>query len=81
MIPRADYIVDHVTEEIVFLIDEDGPLSITNDAEAVCAFENKRYPGRRIVYRDTQGQWDELTHENGVFTGFAPYRENSERGN
>lgn len=75
MIPRADFIVDHVTEEIVFIIDEDdGGMSITNDAEAVCAFLHNRYPGRRIVYRDTMGQWDELGHKDGVFTDFLPYR-------
>ena len=76
MIPRADYIIDHVTEEKVFIIDENGPVSVTNDAEAVVQFEASRYPGRRIIYKDSMEQWDELAHENGEFTGFLPYNGN-----
>jgi len=72
---RANFIVDHVTAEIVFIIDQDDGMSVTNDAEAVCEFLNNRYPGRRIVYRDTMGQWDELGHKDGVFTDFLPYRQ------
>ena len=62
------------TARIVFLIDDDGDVSVTNDAEAVVAEVNSRYPGYRIVYRDTMFNWDELVHDNGRFTGFAPYR-------
>ena len=81
MIPRAAFSLDHVAGNIVFIVDNDGPVSVTNDAEAVCRFLDDHYPSHRIVYRDTQGDWDELLHNNGVFTGFGPYRENSERGN
>lgn len=32
------------------------------------------YPNRRIIYQDSMGNWDELLHEGGRFTAFAPAR-------
>lgn len=59
-------------DEFVWIVDEGGELdrTVTNDAEAVVATLHPFYPGRRIMYRDSGGQWDELVHQNGVFTGF-----------
>jgi hypothetical protein len=45
------------------------------DEECVVAEVNALYPGFRIIYRDTEGQWDELLHEGGKFHGFAPARD------
>jgi predicted double-glycine peptidase len=68
---RAHVIVIHVNDDAVYLADEnDGAMSITNDAEAVTMWTNNLYPDRRIYYRDTEGNWDELVHKNGVFVGF-----------
>lgn len=73
---RSDFLVVHVTESAVFLVDNAGVhrpvMSVTNDAEAVCAHVARHHPGRRIFYRDTQGSWDELAHEGGRFTTFLP---------
>jgi len=33
------------------------------------------YPGFRIIYRDSMGNWDELCHDGALFTGFAPARD------
>lgn len=63
--------VDHA-KKIVFIVDEDGPRSVTNDAEAVCAEAVGDLPGYRLVYRDTDGCWDELVHDRGRFVGFRP---------
>jgi hypothetical protein len=74
---RSDYSVALVTDDIVFITDDweaHGRMSVTNDAENVVQHVNGQYPGRRIVYRDTDGCWDELLHADGNFTGFAPYR-------
>jgi hypothetical protein len=54
-------------------VDNDVGMSVTNDAENVVADVLRQYPDHRIIYRDTMGQWDELVHFNGKFTGFAPY--------
>ena len=74
---RALIRIDRVLPDRVFIIDCDGPMSVTNDAEAVVKFINDMYPGRRIIYCDTMGNWDELLHTNGTFNGFAPYREDN----
>jgi hypothetical protein len=60
---------------VVFLEDlcnELGTMSITNDAEAVVEHVLKMYPGHRIFYRDTDGNWDELVHNGKAFCSFAP---------
>lgn len=68
---RAHVIVLKVTDGFIYLADEnDGAMSITNDAEAVVMWANRLYPNRRIIYRDTEGHWDELVHEDGVFKHF-----------
>lgn len=69
---QAEYTVSHYpTEHTVFLIDLDGVLSITNDAERVCKRVNAEWPGVRIFYKDSSGDWDELAHRSGEFTGFV----------
>lgn len=72
---RADFHQIKATDTKVFIVDCDGQMSVTNDAEAVVAYVNAWHPGKRIIYRDTMGQWDELKHTNGRFDGFAPYNE------
>lgn len=70
---RASYHVVRVEENTVFIADDDIGMSVTNDAEAVVENVNNRYPNRRIVYKDTMGDWGELKHNNGVFTDFGPH--------
>lgn len=65
-----------VQGEFAVLVDLDGEVSITNDAEAVVALVFEKTRCKRIIYRDTQGQWDELKFEpvHGApasFRGFA----------
>lgn len=58
----------------VFIIDcNEGQLSVTNDAEDVVKYVLRHYPNKRIIYRDSEMQWDELTHEYGEFVGFRSY--------
>ena len=75
---RASYRVDRVTEgsplgKMVFIIDNDEGMTITNDAENVVEDVLSHYPDHRIIYCDTDGNWDELLHWNGKFAGFKPY--------
>lgn len=61
---------------IVWIVDEDrGGCSVTNDAENVVVALQNRFPGYRVIYRDSIGNWDELCHDAGRFTGFAPARD------
>jgi hypothetical protein len=58
------------TESGIFLKDSDkGNISITNSAELVCRIFACH---KRIFYEDTENQWAELVHDNGVFLRFAP---------
>lgn len=51
-------------------------MSITNDAEAVVKWAHENIIGfDRILYKDCEGQWDELLHSNEEFTGFGPIGE------
>ena len=46
--------------------------SITNDAEAVVELTLFQHGPRRILYQDTEGNWDELKHNGKRFVDFAP---------
>lgn len=51
--------------------------SVTNDAEAVVYELMNKYafpPNIRIVYKDSDGRWDELLHDGDQFSGFGPYK-------
>lgn len=76
---RCSYrIYDHsAMRRIVWIVDEDlpGKMSITNDAEMVVTEVIAKYPNHRIVYRDSEGRWDELKHLNGEFTTFGFIRQ------
>ena len=57
--------------KIIWITDDDGSISVTNDAEHVVRDIHQRHPNYRVIYRDSQGQWDELVHSNGTLTGFV----------
>jgi hypothetical protein len=71
---HADVAVISVETDRVFVIDENiGGRSITNDAEWVWARVATQYPGRRLVYRDTMGRWDEIAITRDGDAVFLPY--------
>ena len=73
----ATFQIVKTTAEIVWLVDldESGRRSVTNDAERVVDQLYKLYGDRRIIYRDSMGNWDELIHDHGRFVRFAPARD------
>jgi hypothetical protein len=73
---KANFTIDTVPG-FVLLEDRGTGKTITNDAEGVVAWlaEAGCLAGNpRILYRDTDGMWDELLHAAGRFAGFAPIR-------
>jgi hypothetical protein len=61
--------------EVVIVIDRDGGPSITNDAEAVVADIAERMGrlgARPLIYRNTSGRYDGITHDGQRFVGFYP---------
>lgn len=62
-----------ILDQVAIIVDlpEYGGRSVTNDAETVVHNVLARFPGYRIVYRDTDGQWDELVHNGRDFVKFG----------
>lgn len=55
--------------------EEYGTTTITNDAEAVVQHVlNNFFGAQHIVYRDSEGMWDELLFSDGKFVGFKALR-------
>lgn len=81
MMRCADYTVRVLAGgRVLAVIDLDlGSVSVTNDAANVVATLDAQYglSGKRILYRDSMGVWDELKHAGGRFAGYAPIRERS----
>lgn len=62
---RSSYEILETRNDITFIQDLDGPVSVTNDAEKVYAeIQRLRMPTyrtpHRVVYRDTYGEWFEI---------------------
>ena len=62
---------------VAILIDLDGEVSVTNDAENVVREVYDQTRCTRIIYRDTQNDWDELKFEvnsqgEAEFKTFSP---------
>lgn len=62
-----------VTPKEVFVVDDNLPntISVTNMAEEVVRLLFHNHGNKRFIAKDTNGNWDELLHEEGVFTGFG----------
>lgn len=76
MIPKAKFDVK-ISGDVLLVVDLYNPgspsMTVTNDAEAVTEYVLAHFGSkRRILYRDTEGRWDELKHDGQKFTGFAP---------
>lgn len=76
---RASYSVVGQTPEVVTIRDENGRVSVTNDAEAVVEDVLLYYGNKRIHYYDSDGNLDQLCHDGQQFTGFAPVQKEGRR--
>lgn len=72
---KSTFTIVKVTHDRVFIEDQDVGMSVTNDADNVVPAVLKVFPGKRIIYKDTEGRWGELVHGKGQFVGFEPYNE------
>lgn len=73
----SDFAVIEERDGIVFIWDLDlGGMSVTNDAERVyewCQYHHGHGVGIRVVYRDSQGEWGEMTRDPGGWIEFKPW--------
>jgi hypothetical protein len=71
---HAGYKVMTVNQKFIYLEDtgHNQFKTVTNDAGYVLAALNEEYGigGKRIFYKDSFGEIDEMLHQNGVLTGF-----------
>lgn len=74
---RCDFEWVEITDDIVFIRDLNlGRTSVTNDAEEVYRWINRvTYPGRRVVYQDSDGDWAEIvgTGAYNLLINFRPW--------
>lgn len=78
---KAIYKIAAVTDTLILIIDEDGPRSVTNDAQRVLnsiAADLGGLDKRLIFCRDSGGRFIGLHVEAGEFKGFSPYTYNQE---
>lgn len=70
---RSDYSAEIVNGVLVIIDQNKGRRSVTNNAETVL-MECKNKFGDEMpsiaIYRDSDGDWDGLRHESGVFQNF-----------
>jgi len=73
---NAEFSVLQITDEYIYIVDDcaKDSKSLTHDVENVLSYLTDMYKlgNKRLFYRDTDGQIDEIVHENGKFIDFAP---------
>ena len=73
MSKHCDFQIVQIDTDRVFIVDLDlGNKSVTNDAEYVIGVIQRDYPGKRLIYRDSGGVWDEITG-NSSAANFVSY--------
>ena len=70
------YFILENTTDIVYIKDTGTGKSVTNTAEEVTEEVFNKYGNKRIIYRDTDGTWDELVHRSGEFVDFKLLNKN-----
>ena len=73
---RARIATIKATDKLLFIEDVgdwNRDTTVTNDAEQVVAwlYKNNLITGKRLFYRDSEGDAGELKHEQGIFVGFG----------
>jgi hypothetical protein len=71
---QAEFTIEKETPEYIFIIDtgHTRTKTVTNDAENViaCLAKENALGNRRVFYKDSSGDIDELLHNAGEFTGY-----------
>jgi len=72
---EAIFTISHETPTYMYIVDTGTAVkSVTNDVKNVLTYLSEHYNlgCRRLIYRDSTGQDDEILHDKGVFKGFKP---------
>lgn len=80
---KSSFTVIRETDTFILIRDDDETeyASVTNAADYTveCLAQRFDIANRRIVYQDTMGRFDELSHKNGKFNGFKPLTESQQK--
>ena len=71
---KTKFVIEKESPEFVYILEKPAKdSSVTNDAQDVVTYlsDHHNLGNRRLFYRDTIGNNDEILHENGLFKGFA----------
>jgi len=71
----SQFVIENETSDYMYIIDTGiDARSVTNDAGNVLSHlsTNFNLGNRRLIYRDSTGQIDEIVHDNGIFIRFKP---------
>ncbi len=61
---KSNFAILDITERVIYLEDLNmGGRSMTNDAETVYAWCEHHYPGKKVVYKDSEGAWAQMLKE------------------
>ena len=65
---KTKFVIERQTPEFVYIVG-----NVATNVEAVLSelTQHHNLGNRRLFYRDSEGNSDEILHDNGVFTGFA----------
>jgi hypothetical protein len=72
---KCEFSIHRVTDEYIFIVDiGTQSKSVTNDVVNVLEFLSDVYKigKKRLFYRDSGGEIDEIVHDCGKFVRFAP---------
>lgn len=75
MPPRLPPYTFAIEDKVIAVIDLKHGVSVTNGVEAVLKdlhWHMGGLNGFRIIYRDTNDQWDGIAHRGMIFLGFVP---------
>jgi hypothetical protein len=73
MFLRCEFAVIGVTDDTVYIVDLDqARVSVTVDAANVVAWVQKKYPGKSVIYRDTEYCWARISILSNNAIGFWP---------
>lgn len=80
--PKFDFFEEEGVMVVEDLYDESDPtITVTNGIETVL-YEIERVVENMpdiVIYKDTDGMWDGVVHENCEFLAFAPLRATSKK--
>jgi hypothetical protein len=69
----STFCITGITDEAIVITDAQLVPKIPQNARTITEALTRAHGNKTILYRDAFDRWDEMCHNDGRFTGFAPY--------